>query len=173
MGSYVKIEKDRIQYCKDDQKELKADSCQGLHDYIQNSANDMNGQVGKTIILPSTFIGSPRHMQQCYQDSMATVNDKGKPDIFLTMTCNPIWREIEDNLLPGQQPSDRPDIVARIFHLKKDCLLHKIIEDKIFGAVSAYIYVIEFQKRGLPHIHLLIEPPGAVTRYARILSHKY
>ena len=114
VDSYVKIEKDRIQFCKDHQKELRADSYQGLHDYIQNSANDMNGQVGKTIILPSTFIGAPRYMQQCYQDSMAIVNDKGKPDIFFTMTCNPKWPEIQENLLSGQQASDRPDIVARV-----------------------------------------------------------
>ena len=62
----------------------------------------MNGHVGKTVILPSTFIGSPRHMQQCYQDAMAIVGKTGKPDIFLTMTCNPNWKEIQENLLPGQ-----------------------------------------------------------------------
>ena len=70
---------------------------------MQNSGNDINGQVGKTIILPSSFIGSPRHMQQCYQDAMAIINRKGKPDIFLTMTCNPKWSEIVENLLHNQQ----------------------------------------------------------------------
>ncbi|XP_008202049.2 uncharacterized protein LOC103315369 [Nasonia vitripennis] len=124
VDSYVKIEKDRIMYCKNHQKEIKADTYQGLHDYMQRSANDMNGQVGKTIILPSTFIVSPRHMQQCYQDAKAIINRKGKPDIFLTMTCNPKWSEITENLLPHQQVSDRPDIVARVFHLKKECLPH-------------------------------------------------
>ena len=99
---------------------MRADTYQGLQDYLQNSANDLNGQVGKTVILPSTFIGSPRYMQQCYQDSMATVNAKGKPDIFLTMTCNPKWRENEENILPGQQACDRPDIVTHVFHLKKE-----------------------------------------------------
>ena len=153
---YVKIEKDRIQYCKDHQKELKADTYQGLQDYMENSANDMNGQVGKTIILPSTFIGSPRNIQQCYQDAMAIVNEKGKPDIFLTMTCNPNWPEIQENLLAGQQASDRPDLVARVFHLKKNRLIVLIVKDKIFGEVASYVYVIEFQKRGLPHMHLLI-----------------
>ena len=155
VDSYAKIEKDRIQYCKDHQKELRADTYKGLHVYMQNSVNDINGQIGKTIILPSTFIGSPRHMQQCYQDAMAIVNEKGKPDIFLTMTCNPKWPEIQENLLPGQT-CDRPDIVARVFHLKKDRLLDCIIKKKFFGDVSSYVYVIEFQKRGLPHMHLLI-----------------
>ncbi|XP_058799201.1 uncharacterized protein LOC131668782 [Phymastichus coffea] len=110
VDSYVKVEKDRIQWCKDHQKEIKADTYQGLHDYLQNSTNDIDGQVGKTIILPSTFLGSPRHMQQSYQDAMALVARTGKPDIFLTMTCNPKWKEIQENLLPGQQACD---IVAR------------------------------------------------------------
>ena len=94
VDAYVKIEKNRIIYCKTYQKEIKADTYQGLHYYMERSANDINGQIGKTIILPSTFIGSSHHMQQCYQDAMAIINRKGKPDIFLTMTCNPRWPEI-------------------------------------------------------------------------------
>ncbi|XP_058805595.1 uncharacterized protein LOC131672409 [Phymastichus coffea] len=156
VDSYVKIEKDRIQWCKDHQRELKADTYQGLHDYLQNSANDINGEVGKTVILPSTFLGSPRHMQQSYQDAMSLVGKTGKPDIFLTITCNPRWKEIQENLLPGQQASDRPDIVARVFHLKKNRLLDVVIKKNVFGEVESYVYVIEFQKRGLPHMHLLI-----------------
>ncbi|KAL7291872.1 hypothetical protein TKK_0014431 [Trichogramma kaykai] len=52
VDSYVKIEKDRIQFCKDNQKRLKADTYQGLQDYMKNTARAINGQVGKTIILP-------------------------------------------------------------------------------------------------------------------------
>jgi len=57
-------------------------------------ANNLNGRIGKMIILPSTFIGSPRNMLQNYQDAMAIVSKFGKPDLFITMTCNPKWREI-------------------------------------------------------------------------------
>ncbi|KAL7291870.1 hypothetical protein TKK_0014430 [Trichogramma kaykai] len=95
-------------------------------------------------------------MAQKYQDAMALVNAKGKPDIFLTMTCNSKWKEIQENLLPHQTASDRPDIVARVFHLKKDRLIDLIYKRNFFGQVAAYVYVIEFQKRGLPHMHLLI-----------------
>jgi hypothetical protein len=35
-------------------------------------------------------------------DAMALVQMYGKPDIFLTMTYNPNWQEIQDALLPGQ-----------------------------------------------------------------------
>ncbi|XP_058810469.1 uncharacterized protein LOC131675487 [Phymastichus coffea] len=156
VDSYVKIERDRIQWCNSHQKQLRADTYQGLNDYMSNRANDVDGQVGRTIILPSTFLGSPQYMQQCYQDAMAIVNETGKPDIFLTMTCNPNWLEITENLLPGQQAADRPDLVARVFDLKKDHLLHVVTKENFFGKVASYVYVIEFQKRGLPHMHLLI-----------------
>ena len=42
------------------------------------------------------------------------------------------------------------------FSFEKNVLLHSIVKEKFFGEVSAYIYIIEFQKRGLPHCHLLI-----------------
>ena len=31
-----------------------------------------------------------------------------------------------------------------------------MLEDHILGEVQAYVYVIEFQKRGLPHAHWLL-----------------
>jgi len=83
-------------------------------------ANNSNGRIGKMVILLFTFIGSPRNMLQNYQDSMAIISKFGKPDLFITMTCNPKWREIEENLLQGQQASDRPDICARVLNIKKD-----------------------------------------------------
>ncbi|KYM96549.1 ATP-dependent DNA helicase PIF1 [Cyphomyrmex costatus] len=156
VDSYVKIEKDRINYCKNHQKELRTETYQGLKDYMQTMAKNLNGRIGKMVILPSTFIGSPRNMLQNYQDSMAIVSKFGKPDLFITMTCNPKWREIEENLLHGQQASDRPDICARVFNIKKDYLIDLIVKQKFFGEVAAFVYVIEFQKRGLPHIHMLV-----------------
>ncbi|XP_046745540.1 uncharacterized protein LOC124410885 [Diprion similis] len=156
VDSYVKIEKDRIEFCKSHQTQLRAESYQGLIDHLKRGAAEANTHVGKIVILPSTFVGSPRNMLQLYEDSMAIVRKYGKPDIFLTMACNPQWREIIENILLCQSASDRPDIVAWVFNIKKDYLLNLIVKQKVFGEVLAYVYVIEFQKRGLPHIHILI-----------------
>ena len=41
------------------------------------------------------------------------------------MTCNPNWAEIQAQLPVGYKAEDRPDIVARVFHLK----LKEFIED--------------------------------------------
>ena len=95
-------------------------------------------------------------MQQLYQDSMAIVREYGKPDLFVTVTCNPNWPEIVDELLPNQQANDRPDLVARVFKLKLKSITHDLFFKGILGRVIAHVYVIEFQKRGLPHAHILL-----------------
>ncbi|XP_016544204.1 uncharacterized protein LOC107844258 [Capsicum annuum] len=72
------------------------------------------------------------------------------------MTCNPDWVEIKENLLEGQLPQDRPDLVTRVFRAKLQDLKDQLFKKKIFGPIAAHVFVVEFQKRGLPHIHLLL-----------------
>ena len=91
-----------------------------------------------------------------YQDAMATVRKYGKLDYFITVTCNPAWPDINKALLPGQNAADRPNIVARVFRGQLNKLLHKIVDDGIFRRSLAHMQVIEFQKRALPHAHLLL-----------------
>ena len=87
---------------------------------------------------------------------MAIVRKFGKPDLFVTFNCNPSWPEILAALLECNTKEDQPDIVARVFKLKLDALVKEILVGGIFGGVAAYVHVIEFQKRGLPHAHMLI-----------------
>ncbi|XP_074376704.1 uncharacterized protein LOC141718223 [Apium graveolens] len=74
------------------------------------------------------------------------------------MTCNPLWDEILEmmKLLHGCSPRDSPDIIARVFHLKLEQLLDDIKKKNYFGTCIGVMYVVEFQKRGLPHVHMLI-----------------
>jgi hypothetical protein len=78
------------------------------------------------------------------------------PDAFVTFTCNPQWLEIKIALLLRQQPQDRPDLVTRVFKIKLKELINDIHNNHILGRTIVGIYVIEFQKRGLPHAHILI-----------------
>ena len=87
-------------------------------DQINNKANDMNLPPGKVVTLPSTFQGSPRSLLQNYQDAMAMIAKFGKPDLFLTFTCNPWW-EITENLHDGKQPIHCPDLEARVFEIER------------------------------------------------------
>lgn len=61
------------------------------------------------------------------------------------MTTNLNWPEITHELLPGETPYDWPDLVARVFQLKKEALIKDILNG-VLGRVSAYVYSIEFQK---------------------------
>ena len=112
--------------------------------------------VGHRTILPSSFVGSPRDMIQRFQDAMNLVQKFGKPDLFITMTCNPGWEEIRNELLPGQISQDRPDLLARIFKAKFEEFKEDIINKTVLGRVVAHVHVFEFQKRGLPHVHMLL-----------------
>ena len=95
-------------------------------------------------------------MGQGFQDSIAIARFFQKVNIFLMMTTNPQWIEILRELLPGQTVYDRPNLVAHVFQLKKQELLDYIYKHGVFGHAVAYVYTIEFQKCGLPHMHCLI-----------------
>lgn len=154
VDSYCKVEGARISFIRTHQKELRAETYKGLQDYMIN--DEQGFAPGVPVILPSTFIGSPRNMIQSYQDSMCIVSRFGKPDLFITFTCNPKWKEIEQNMKPYEQTCNRPDLVARVFYAKLHLLLDDLLKKHVLGIVVADVHVIEFQKRGLPHAHILL-----------------
>lgn len=151
---YVKLESEKLLFNRLHQKELRADMYKNLRDALASDTNASN--VGQKVILPSSFIGSPRHMFEYAQDAMAYVREFGRPDLFVTFTCNSKWEEIQKELSDGQLAHDRNDIVARVFHLKQKKLIQAVKDLQIFGSVKAWLYTIEWQKRGLPHSHNLI-----------------
>ena len=152
---YTKIEGGRLAWVRTHQKELRADQYKNVRDSL-NDPNRDPSKCGKQYILPSSFQGSPRHMHEMYQDAMAIIRKRGKPDLFVTFTCNPKWREISDELNPGEQANDRPDIVTRVFRLKLKALMDEILNGHVLGKVTGNVWVVEFQKRGLPHAHILL-----------------
>ena len=151
---YAKIESERLCFIRFNQKKLRVDEYIHLKDAIANDGNADN--VGQLVILPSTFTGSPRHMHEYTQDAMTYVRNYGRPDLFVTFTCNPKWQEIQEELLPGQTHSDRHDLLARVFRQKLIKLMNIITKSHVFGPTRCWMYSIEWQKRGLPHAHILI-----------------
>ncbi|XP_076933391.1 uncharacterized protein LOC143599263 [Bidens hawaiensis] len=130
---------------------------QGVEDAVQRG--DTEGRdVGKRTVLPSSFVGGPRYMYKHYQDALANCRVHGKPQYFITFTCNVKWPEITrySSRFPSLKSSDRPDIIARVFQIKLRLFLKFIKANKIFGEIVADLYTVEFQKRGLPHCHILL-----------------
>ncbi|GFX49511.1 helitron_like_N domain-containing protein [Trichonephila clavipes] len=121
---------------------------------INNNADV--AEIGNHVILPSSYVGSPRHMQEYIQDALTFVREYGRPCLFITFTCNPKWPEITSLLLPGQNSIHRHDITARVFRQKLKSLISFITKSHVFGPTRCWMYSVEWQKRGLPHAHILV-----------------
>jgi len=146
-----------LRWLRGNQNLLRAESYKGLVDAVSQPGFEAGvTKVGRQIILPATYAGGPRAMQQNYLDAMSIVKKFGKPDFFITMTASPTWPEITENLRLGETAASRPDLVARVFHLKMRALLDELLDKKVLGRPLAWTWVVEFQKRGLPHLHLLL-----------------
>jgi hypothetical protein len=107
------------------------------------------------IVLPASFMGSKRWASEQTADSLALARSFGPLSLFITMTCNPDWPEIKLRLRTGQNASDIPSVVVRAFNGRLKRL--KEILRRRFGRLCYMITVIEFQKRGLPHAHIVIK----------------
>ena len=151
---FVKMESERLLFIKTHQQQLRADEYAHLKDALRNDDPNLNrhkdkNDFGKLVVLPATHIGSPRYYHAKTQDGMKYVQMFGTPDLFITFTCNPRWNDIQKHLLPGQKSEDRHDIVARVFKQKQNRMMDLFKKLQIFGPLNAYMYSIEWQKRGM------------------------
>lgn len=143
---YAKIEGERALYIKLNQSKLRSEEYTHFKDSLSSDSCD---NIGRLVVLPSSFIGSPRYMCEKSQDGLCYVRKFGTADLFITFTCNPKWEEITSVLTNQQPPSHRYDIVARVFKLKLGKLMKMITQKNIFGKVKCHMYTIEWQKRGM------------------------
>lgn len=137
VDQYAKIEASRLRYVQSNQQKLRVDLYRGIMDALAHDRPA--GDNGTFTVLPSSFTGGPRFMSGLYQDAMTIVRHFGKPDLFITFTCNPQWPEIKAELMEGQNPSDRNDLTVRVFNIKLQALLKDLIKKGakgIFGKVS-------------------------------------
>jgi len=148
---YAKIETESLNFSRFNQTKLRAEDYLSLRDAVARYGNGNN--AGKLVVLPSSFTGGPRYMHERIQDAMTYVRHYGGADLFITFTCKPNWKDIQDAIYEYQKAQDRYDIVTRVFRLKVEKLLQVIVKNKILGPVKCYMTVIEWQKRGLPHVH--------------------
>ncbi|MCP4985903.1 MAG: hypothetical protein GY928_07505, partial [Colwellia sp.] len=98
-----------------------------------------------------------------------------KPDYFITFTCNTKWPEITENLFEYQSACDRPDLVTRVFYNKYRELLSDLKDKGVLGDFQAISVSFEWQKRGLPHVHILlwVQPyhkPKNPSDYDKVIS---
>ena len=116
---------------------------------------EVDDDGGSSSFLSDSVMGSPRHRKKLALNGLALTAELGKLHLFTTMTVDPNCAEIMEQLAPGQTAFDRPDVVCRVFHAKKNALINNLKNGHYFGSKCAYIvHVIEYQHRGLPHVHI-------------------
>ena len=141
---YTMVESERLSYIRNNQKKLRVDKYCSLQNSL-DTGTTKGLTKGKRVILPSMFIRSPHYMDQLYFDGMAICSHVGFPNLFITLTCNPNWLEIRRLLSPlNLKPTDRPDIVSRIFILKYEQMLSDLTNGQLLGKVVACKLTIIF-----------------------------
>lgn len=67
---YAKIKTERLLYLRLNQQDLRSENYSVLHDAVASAGKINSKDLGKRVILPSTFVESPRHMHEYAQDAM-------------------------------------------------------------------------------------------------------
>lgn len=140
----------RLKYIRDNQSRIQKEDAELMGtDAVTDNDN---------IYLPASFLGSNRWASEQIADSLAIAAMYGAPTFFITMTCNSNWPEIQSQLRPGQEFQDTPVVVCRVFR-RKLMLLEKALRSMFpnAGGLLYIIHSVEFQKRGLPHAHILVK----------------
>ena len=91
--------------------------------------------------LPASWYGSQKQLKKLQRDAFALVRMFGNPTLFITLTANPLWPEIQRDLLPGQVPADRPDVVSRIFRGKMGKFLDRKELANLFDGYAVIYFV--------------------------------
>jgi hypothetical protein len=127
---------------------------------------------GRPVTLFSSYPGSQRYQAEAFLDAMCIAMHYGAPTYFLTFTSNPNWPEIKKSVAkfgpfaysesPDSEKKVRQKVeecyhlVNRVCMLKFKAILDDLLKNEVFGKPLCYVAVVEFQKRGLPHMHLLL-----------------
>ena len=56
-----------------------------------------------------------------------------------------------------QKAAGRPDLCCRGFKIKLGVLMSHLKNGNVFGPYDLYLSAVEYQKRGLPHAHVIIK----------------
>ena len=135
------IDESRLWYIIRNQDMLSSEHMQGITDAVGDGCVDGDA-LGKRTIVPSSHIGGRCYFHENFHDGLAVCRVHSAPDIFTPFTCNAKWPEITSALEPGQTPSDRADIVVRVYHMKLTEYLDEIKPGRAFGPITVGIVTV-------------------------------
>ncbi|KAJ9557179.1 hypothetical protein OSB04_011793 [Centaurea solstitialis] len=123
-----------IIFFRTQQDDIRQEFLQGNVDVMANGESEASS-IGRRVVLPANFYWwAEKYETQIYRMQWLWCKILGN-QTFFTLTCNPNWPEIKKHMMSHEETHNRADLVVR---------------------VAAYTYVVEFQKRSLPHAHFLL-----------------
>lgn len=167
VNMFSNVESERLNYIVSKQKDLKATSykaayeayekakrCRILVFILEKKTNNTNL---KQILKKNEQVNSlyfRRHslmvsgtLHNCTKISVAILMAKGKPDLFITVTTNPKWKEITKALFKdqiiSQEPWERPDLLCRVFDIKLNAILEDIKKKNKISLFSNKLHLKE------------------------------
>jgi hypothetical protein len=101
VDSWAATEQSCLTWLRNNQKTLCSDVYKGLVDAVAANPDPEAQNLGQRTILLSTFSGSSHNMIQHCQDALAINHHFKGANLFMTVTTDPNWPEIQAELLPG------------------------------------------------------------------------
>ena len=91
---------------------------------LEAAAESMSSASVGTVFMPKRAPGTHYRSSQDAQNALTLSNKRGKANVFVTTTMNPSDVEVQRHLKEGQVPSDRFDVINRVFSLKVNLLVY-------------------------------------------------
>jgi len=88
VDAWAVCDQNKLNWICTHQANIRANLYNGMADALEASNVDL-GCIVKKMVLPSSYVGGDRFMQQLYQDSIAIVRHFGKLFLLITFTANP------------------------------------------------------------------------------------
>ena len=136
VDAYCMLEANRLAYLQRYQDDLRVEKYNALCATVQEREQDgdehARTSVGRRVVLPASYAGSPRALQQNYYDAMSMVREFGKPDLFITITANPAWLEVImleiASLIYKFTLCDSPTFIGKLQHFTYNIVIRLVIE---------------------------------------------
>ncbi|KAI5412414.1 hypothetical protein KIW84_057184 [Lathyrus oleraceus] len=87
VDGFTMMELEKLRWFIKNQSKLKVGKYHYLT-YARSNGHTHGAKTGKRVMLPSSYVGSRRCMDQLYFDEMATCSYVGFLDLFMKFTCN-------------------------------------------------------------------------------------
>lgn len=113
----------------------------------------------ETVSLPSCLRSAIQYKVALRHDLLAMFKELGVPQVFLTWTVNLRSTAFRANFPSAEEAMNDVGLFAIVFHKEWERVwsyIHKEWAKKVVGGVRSFAWVLEYQERGAPHVHIVL-----------------